>query len=124
MKAIVETGRVALYGLFFDTGKADVKPESKPALAEIVKLLNGEPSMRLLVVGHTDTVGSPQVNQELSLRRAQSVVDSLVKSLHAAVARRERSHLRPERGAFSRSWTLNRPRSSSPGRGRSRRVQL
>jgi outer membrane protein OmpA-like peptidoglycan-associated protein len=78
-KAIVETGRVALYGLFFDTGKAEVKPESKPTLDEIAKLLKAEPTLRVLVVGHTDTVGSQQSNQELSLRRAQSVADAVVK---------------------------------------------
>jgi outer membrane protein OmpA-like peptidoglycan-associated protein len=115
-KAIVETGRVALYGLFFDTGKADVKPESKPALAEIVKLLNGEPSMRLLVVGHTDTVGSPQVNQELSLRRAQSVVDSLVKG-HGIDPER----LQAAGVGFASPVATNR---NEQGRAKNRRVEL
>ena len=115
-KAIAETGRVALYGLFFDTGKADVKPESKPALAEIIKLLNGEPSMRLLVVGHTDTVGSPQGNQELSLRRAQSVVDTLVKGRGIDAGRLQAAGV-----GFASPIATNR---NEQGRARNRRVEL
>lgn len=115
-KAIVESGRVALYGLFFDTGKAEVKAESKPALAEIVKLLSGEPSMRLLVVGHTDTVGSQQSNQELSLRRAQSVVDALVKGNGIAPGR-----LQAVGVGFAAPVATNR---DEQGRAKNRRVEL
>ena len=115
-KAIAESGRVALYGLFFDTGKASVKPESKPALAEIVKLLNSEPSMRLLVVGHTDTVGSPQGNQELSLRRAQSVVDALVKGNGIEPARLQAAGV-----GFASPVATNR---NEQGRAKNRRVEL
>ena len=115
-KAIAETGRVALYGLFFDTGKADVKPESKPALDEIIKLLNGEPTMRLLVVGHTDTVGSPQGNQELSLRRAQSVVDTLVKGRGIDPGRLQAAGV-----GFASPIATNR---NEQGRARNRRVEL
>ena len=115
-KAIAETGRVALYGLFFDTGKADMKPESKPALAEIVKLLNGEPSMRLLVVGHTDTVGSPQSNQELSRRRAQSVVDALVKGIGIEPGRLQAAGV-----GFASPVATNR---NEQGRAKNRRVEL
>eukprot|EP00456_Euglypha_rotunda_P088264 TRINITY_DN9034_c0_g1_i13.p3 TRINITY_DN9034_c0_g1~~TRINITY_DN9034_c0_g1_i13.p3 ORF type:complete len:294 (-),score=86.04 TRINITY_DN9034_c0_g1_i13:20-901(-) len=49
-KAIAATGRVALYGILFDTAKADIKPESKPALDEIAKLLKAEPALKLRVV--------------------------------------------------------------------------
>ncbi len=115
-KAIAETGRVALYGLFFDTGKADMKPESKPALDEIIKLLNGEPTMRLLVVGHTDTVGSPQSNQELSLRRAQSVVDTLVKGRGIDAGRLQAAGV-----GFASPIATNR---TEQGRARNRRVEL
>lgn len=115
-KALVATGRVALYGLYFDTGKADMKPESKPALAEIVKLLNGEPSMRLLVVGHTDTVGSPQGNQELSLRRAQSVVDALVKGIGIEPGRVQAAGV-----GFAAPVATNR---NEQGRAKNRRVEL
>ncbi|ANM29602.1 hypothetical protein ABI59_08450 [Acidobacteria bacterium Mor1] len=76
--AIGEKGHVALYGIQFDTDKADLRAESDATLAEIVKVLNADRSMRLYVVGHTDDVGALDYNQDLSLRRARSVVQALV----------------------------------------------
>lgn len=76
-KEMRETGKVALYGIYFDTDKDVLKPESQPTIAEIVKLLNGDPSLRVHVVGHTDNQGKPDYNLELSRRRAASVVRSL-----------------------------------------------
>ena len=75
--AIHDSGKVALYGLSFDTDKDVIKSESQPTLAEIAKLLNGEPSLRLHVVGHTDNQGKPDYNLDLSRRRAASVVREL-----------------------------------------------
>ncbi len=75
---IEEEGKIALYGIFFDTNKADVKPESKPALNEIAKLLNENPSLDVYIVGHTDMTGSFDHNMSLSERRAKSVVDKLI----------------------------------------------
>lgn len=72
------TGHVALYGIFFDTGKAEVKPESKPALDEIAKLLKQDPALKLKVVGHTDMVGSQEANLKLSEARGEAVVQALV----------------------------------------------
>lgn len=72
-KFIAATGRVALYGIWFDTGKADVKPESKPALEEIAKLLKSDSNLKLRVVGHTDNQGNLDGNIGLSKRRAESV---------------------------------------------------
>ena len=77
-KAISETGRVALYGILFDTNRTELKPESLVTIAEIAKLLNAEPKRRLIVVGHTDSSGSPAYNVRLSERRAKAVADSLV----------------------------------------------
>ena len=73
MKAIGATGRVALYGILFDTGKADVKPESKPALDEIAKLMKSDAQLKLRVVGHTDNQGGLDANIALSKRRAEAV---------------------------------------------------
>ena len=53
-----EEGHVAVYGILFDTGKADLKPGSAPALAEIAKLLKASPALSIYVVGHTDGVGA------------------------------------------------------------------
>jgi OOP family OmpA-OmpF porin len=76
--SIRETGKVALYGIYFDTGKSVLKPESQPALIEIGKLLNADPTLKLYVVGHTDNTGQFDSNIKLSMDRAMSVVNALV----------------------------------------------
>jgi OmpA-OmpF porin, OOP family len=78
-QALHESGKVALYGVYFDTDKDVVKSESQPTLKEIAKLLKGEPSLRLHVVGHTDNQGKAEYNLDLSRRRAASVVRELTK---------------------------------------------
>lgn len=115
-KSLEESGRVALYGIYFDTGKADVKPQSKGALDEIAKLLRGNPSMRLLVVGHTDNAGSIEVNRELSDRRANAVVQQLVASYGIAQTR-----LTPVGVGFASPIATNR---SDDGKSKNRRVEL
>ena len=74
---IRSTGHVAVYGIHFDTNKSVVKPESKPALDEVAKLLKQDPALKLKVVGHTDMVGSQEANMELSQARAEAVVQAL-----------------------------------------------
>lgn len=70
-------GKIALYGIYFDIDKADVKPESAPTLQEIANLLKKDPILNLYVVGHTDMTGSFDHNRDLSKRRAASVVKEL-----------------------------------------------
>ena len=84
---IQQKGHVALYGIYFDTDKAEIKPESEPTLQEIAKLLRQHPKLKLYVVGHTDNVGDPNYNLELSRRRAKAVVQALV-SKHGIAADR------------------------------------
>jgi len=72
------TGKAAVYGIYFDTGKAEVKPDSEPALEQIAKLLREDADLELYVVGHTDNVGSLDLNMELSRARANAVVQALV----------------------------------------------
>jgi OmpA-OmpF porin, OOP family len=76
--AISTSGRVALYGILFDSGKTDVKAESKATMDEIAKLLAANKSLKLLVVGHTDNVGGFAPNLDLSRKRAEAVVAQLV----------------------------------------------
>jgi outer membrane protein OmpA-like peptidoglycan-associated protein len=73
-------GHVAVYDIHFDTGKAVVKPESKPALDEVAKLLKGDPALKLWVVGHTDSVGRVDDNMRLAQARGEAVVAELVKA--------------------------------------------
>ena len=84
---IGETGRVAVYGILFDTGKSELKPESAPALAEIATLLKENPALKVYVVGHTDMVADLATNVKLSQARAQSVVNALVSQHGIAGAR-------------------------------------
>jgi len=66
-------GRVDLDGVFFDTGRASLRPESETALAEIAELMQARPDLRLNVVGHTDSTGNFNTNMSLSQARAAAV---------------------------------------------------
>ncbi len=74
---LTNSGHSVVNGILFDTGKADVKSESAPALEEVVKLLKQNAAMKVYVVGHTDNVGALASNLDLSKRRAASVVQML-----------------------------------------------
>ena len=58
------TGHAAIYGIYFDTGKSVVKPESDAALVEIGKLLKADAGLKVYVVGHTDNVGGMRLKHE------------------------------------------------------------
>ena len=70
-------GFIALY-INFDTGKADLKPDGRATVAEIVKMLKSAPSMKVGIEGHTDNVGQPSANKALSEARARSVMAAVV----------------------------------------------
>jgi OOP family OmpA-OmpF porin len=80
-------GSVAIYGIYFDTAKSDLKPESETTLAEIAKLLKQTPALKVFIVGHTDMVGDPAANVRLSQARAQSVVNALTSKYGIAATR-------------------------------------
>ncbi len=86
-QSIHDLGKVALYGLYFDTDKDVVKTESEPTLAEIAKLMKADSGLRLRVVGHTDNQGKSDYNLGLSKRRAASVVAELTGKYGFAAAR-------------------------------------
>jgi outer membrane protein OmpA-like peptidoglycan-associated protein len=72
------TGHITLDGIYFDSGKTALKPESQQAIGEVVKLLKADPALKIVVVGHTDNVGGAESNLKLSQDRAQSVLQALV----------------------------------------------
>jgi outer membrane protein OmpA-like peptidoglycan-associated protein len=115
-QSITTTGRVALYGLYFDSGKADVKPESKDTLDQIAKLLASSPALKLLVVGHTDNVGEFASNMDLSKRRADAVIAVL-----AAQYKADRKRLTPVGVSFASPVA---PNTSEDGKAKNRRVEL
>jgi len=67
-----------LKGIEFDFGKATIRPESKPVLDDVIEKLQKFPGVRVEIIGHTDNVGTPEDNLELSKQRAASVKDYLV----------------------------------------------
>jgi OmpA-OmpF porin, OOP family len=115
-KSMMATGRVALYGILFDTGKSDVKPESTLALAEIAKLLKAEPALKLRVVGHTDNQGALDSNIALSKRRAEAVNATLV-AQHSISAARLSAY-----GVADLAPVASN--TSEDGRAKNRRVEL
>ena len=88
---IARSGHASIYGILFDTDKADLKPESDAALNEIARLLNDNPSLRLHVVGHTDSTGTLEHNMALSARRAEAVTKVLT-TKYGVAANRLRAH--------------------------------
>lgn len=70
-------GKVALY-INFDTDKASIRPDGKPAVDEIGKLLKADPALKLAIEGHTDNSGDGAHNLALSKARADAVLQSLV----------------------------------------------
>jgi outer membrane protein OmpA-like peptidoglycan-associated protein len=77
MSDIQAKGSASVYGIYFDFDKADIKPESEPAIKEIAKLLQENKGLKLYVVGHTDNVGTLDYNLKLSKARADAVVKEL-----------------------------------------------
>lgn len=115
-KGLGDKGHVALYGIYFDTDQATLKPESAPTLAQIAKLLNGQPSLHVFIVGHTDNQGSYDHNLDLSRRRAAAVAAALTAKYHIAAAR-----MRTAGVGLLAPVASN---ASSAGRALNRRVEL
>jgi OOP family OmpA-OmpF porin len=115
-KGLGEKGHIALYGIYFDTDKAVLKPESKPTLDEIAKLLRGQPQLNVVIVGHTDSQGTYDYNMDLSRRRAEAIAAELVKSFQIAKTR-----LRTAGVGFLAPVGTN---ANEDGRALNRRVEL
>ncbi|HSE40909.1 MAG TPA: OmpA family protein, partial [Acidobacteriota bacterium] len=79
-KLLDEQGKLALYGIQFDFNQATIKPESAQVLSQVAEVLKNQPDLKLMIEGHTDNVGKPAYNMELSHKRAQSVKDYLVQN--------------------------------------------
>lgn len=115
-RSIATTGRVALYGIRFDTDRADPRPESRPTIEEIAKYLRANPSVGVVVTGHTDSQGAFDYNVDLSRRRAAAVVASLTRDFGIA----------PQRlTAFGAGMAApTAANDSDQGRAQNRRVEI
>jgi outer membrane protein OmpA-like peptidoglycan-associated protein len=114
-KALAASGRIALYGILFDTGKDAIKPESEKVLGEIAALLARDKALTLRIEGHTDNVGKPADNLALSKRRAEAVKRWLV-GKGVADARLEAAGLGDTKPVA--------PNGTDEGRAKNRRVEL
>lgn len=114
-KDITATGKAIIYGIYFDTGSATIKAESEQALVEMTKLLNNSPNLKAFVVGHTDNVGTLELNLKLSADRADSVVKALV-GRGISAARLKAAGVGP--------YCPIGANSSEQGRAQNRRVEL
>ncbi|TWT10762.1 OmpA family protein [Reyranella sp. CPCC 100927] len=109
-------GRQAIYGIYFDFDKADIKAESKPQLDEMAKLLQANANLKVYIVGHTDNQGTLEYNVSLSQRRADAVVRSLAGQYGIAAARLTARGMGP-----LAPITAN---TTDEGRAKNRRVEL
>lgn len=115
-KGLGDAGHIALYGIYFDTDKAVIKPESRPTLEQIAKLLAGQPQLSVFIVGHTDNQGNFDYNLDLSRRRAEAIAAELVRSYRIAQPR-----LRTAGVGFLAPVGSN---ATETGRALNRRVEL
>lgn len=113
---ISKSGHVALYGINFATGRAEITPDSAKTLEEIGKLLTQKKEWKFRIEGHTDDVGDKKSNLALSKKRAAAVKDWLVK----------RNGIEPNRlstEGFGDSKPVA-PNDSDENRAKNRRVEL
>ena len=79
-KALDRDGRVSLSGVLFETGSARLTAVGKEQTTQLAEVLKNNPSLKVAIVGHTDSTGTFQNNLSLSRRRAQGMVNSLVRN--------------------------------------------
>ena len=115
LREIEKSGRVAVHGITFETGKATIRPESDKVLAEVLKLLNTNGSLKLRTEGHTDNVGSAAANRKPSEERANAVKPWLVQKCVTPAT------LAASGSGFSKPVAAN---GSEAGRANNRRVAL
>lgn len=110
-------GRATLGGLFFDTGKAQLKVDSKSQLEAMATVLKSQSAWKVFIVGHTDNIGDFDANLALSQQRAQAVVTALTAAPFNIDARRLSA-----KGAANIAPAA--PNSDEAGRARNRRVEM
>jgi len=115
-QVISSSGRYVTHGILFDTGSDRLKPESAAVIQGIAKGLQNDPNLKLLIEGHTDSVGNAAQNLDLSKRRAEAVKAVLASQFSVDPARLSTAGL----GATRPMDTNDNPQ----GRALNRRVEL
>jgi OmpA-OmpF porin, OOP family len=113
---IASSGRYIVRGILFDTDSDVIKPESAPVIKQIARGLETNPSLKLLIEGHTDSVGDAAHNMDLSKRRAEAVKSVLVSQFAVDASRLSSAGL---------GSTKPVDKNDTPqGRAQNRRVEL
>jgi outer membrane protein OmpA-like peptidoglycan-associated protein len=115
-RALERDGRTTVYGIYFGVASDRIKEQLEATLAEIVSVLQQNPSWSLALEGHTDNIGSEAQNLDLSKRRAAAVAQALI-----ARYRIDGKRLRTSGYGASRPKDTN---DTIEGRARNRRVEL
>jgi OOP family OmpA-OmpF porin len=115
-KSLTDAGKIALYGIYFDTDKDTLQANSAPTVQEIAKLLRADPKLKVRIVGHSDNQGAANYNLDLSRRRAATVVRELTSKLGIAADRLD---------AFGNGpYAPVESNETEQGRAKNRRVEL
>jgi fibro-slime domain-containing protein len=109
-------GRFVVHDIHFAFNKTDITPDSAAILAEVAKVLQSDPTLRLRIEGHTDNIGSEAYNSDLSQRRAESVKTYLVQHFQI-----DPNRLTTAGFGFSRPIASN---DTAQGRAQNRRVEF
>ena len=115
-KSLTDSGKIALYGIYFDTDNDTLQPNSTPTVQEIAKLLKSDPKLKVRIVGHSDNQGAANYNLDLSRRRAATVVRELTSKLGIAADRLDAFGCGPYAPVESNE--------TEQGRAKNRRVEL
>jgi outer membrane protein OmpA-like peptidoglycan-associated protein len=114
--ALASKGRWATQGILFATGKAELRPESRPVLKEIAETLKKYGDLKILIEGHTDNVGSAASNLTLSDARAAAVKAALVADFGIADDRMTTKGFGDTKPSV--------PNTTTAGRAQNRRVEI
>jgi outer membrane protein OmpA-like peptidoglycan-associated protein len=115
-QVIASTGRYVTHGILFDTDSDRLKPESAPVIQSIAQGLQATPNLKLLIEGHTDSVGNAAHNMDLSKRRAEAVRAVLVSQFKMDASRLNTQGLGSTKPIDSND--------TPQGRAQNRRVEL
>ena len=115
-ESLTVEGRAIVEGIFFEHDSAELRDDSREALIQMAELLETNPDIEVLVVGHTDNQGNFEYNEDLSMRRANAVHQALVRDHGIASGR-----MSAKGASFMAPIASN---ASEEGRALNRRVEL
>lgn len=113
---LITEGKLVTYGIYFDSGSDKIKPESAGTMKEIASVLKENPTIKIKIIGHTDSDGDEAKNLDLSKRRSLSVKGAL-SSEYGIEAMRIETDGKGETEPIA-------PNGTFEGKARKRRVEL